>query len=212
MRNAWWAACYAIAMAAVESAVVVYLRALHTGATPVTVLEYQLPGPLILIEVGRELATLVMILAVAVLAARATREVFLYFALVFGIWDIFYYLWLWIFIGWPPSLLTWDILFLIPVPWVGPVLAPVIVSLCLIAGSLWLLANPELRPPPLAWALAALGALLIVLSFAMDFRFALARTTPPRFRWELFGPGLLLATLTFYYYTCKSTTVDHTGE
>ena len=193
MRNALWAACYAVAMAAVESAVVVYLRALHSGDAPLSVLQYELPTRLILIEVGREIATVVMILAVAVLAARARREVFLYFALMFGIWDIFYYVWLWVFIGWPPSLLTWDILFLIPVPWVGPVLAPVIVSLCLIAGSVWLLARPELRLPPLAWGLAILGALLIVLSFAVDFRYALARTDPPRFRWELFGAGLIVA-------------------
>jgi len=67
------------------------------------------------------------------------------------------------------------------------------VSLCLIAGSVWLLARPELRLPPLAWGLAILGALLIVLSFAVDFRYALARTDPPRFRWELFGAGLIVA-------------------
>jgi len=193
MRNSLWAACYAVAMAAVESAVVVYLRALHSGDAPLSVLQYELPTRLILIEVGREVATVVMILAVAVLAARAKREVFLYFALMFGIWDIFYYVWLWVFIGWPPSLLTWDILFLIPVPWVGPVLAPVIVSLCLIAGSVWLLARPELRLPRLAWGLAILGAVLIILSFAVDFRYALARTDPPRFRWELFGAGLIVA-------------------
>lgn len=179
-------------MAAVESAVVVYLRALTTGAPPASVLQYALPDRLVLIEVGREVATVVMILAVAALAARAKREVFLYFAFIFGIWDIFYYVWLWVFIGWPPSLLTWDILFLIPVPWVGPVIAPVIVSLCLIAGSLWLLAKPELRLPRLAWGLALLGAVLIVLSFAVDFRLALARTDPPRFRWELFGAGVLV--------------------
>jgi len=192
MRNVWWATCYAIAMAAVESAVVVYLRALHTGTPPLSVLEYALPGQLILIEVGREVATVVMILAVAVLAARARREVFLYFALIFGIWDVFYYVWLRAFIGWPPSLLTWDILFLIPVPWVGPVIAPVIVSLGLIAGSLWLLAHPELRLPRLAWGLAILGAFLILLSFSIDFRYALTRTDPPRFRWELFGLGVLI--------------------
>ena len=192
MRNSLWAACYAVAMAAVESAVVVYLRALHSGDAPLSVLQYELPTRLILIEVGREVATVVMILAVAVLAARARREVFLYFALIFGIWDIFYYVWLWVFIGWPPSLLTWDILFLIPVPWVGPVIAPVIVSFCLIAGALWLLARPELRLPRLAWGLAIVGALLIVLSFAVDFRYALARTDPPRFRWELFGLGVVV--------------------
>jgi len=193
MRNAFWIACYAVAMAAVESAVVVYLRALHSGDAPVSVLQYALPDRLLLIEVGREVATLVMILAVAALAARTVRDGFLYFALLFGVWDIFYYVWLWVFIGWPPSLLTWDILFLIPVPWLGPVIAPLIVSLGLVIGSLWLLARPSVVLPRLAWGLAILGAVLVVLSFTVDYRYALTRTDPPRFRWELFGTGIVVA-------------------
>jgi hypothetical protein len=186
-------ACYAVAMAAVESAVVVYLRALQSGAAPASVLQYALPDRLILIEVGREAATLVMILTVAALAARTMREAFLYSALVFGVWDIFYYIWLWVFIGWPPSLFTWDILFLIPVPWLGPVIAPIIVSFCLVVGSLWLLARPSLGLPRLAWGLVILGAVFILLSFTADYRYALARTDPPRFRWELFGAGIVVA-------------------
>ena len=195
VRRTLWVACYAVAMAAVESAVVVYLRALHTGDAPLSVLQYALPDRLVLIEVGREVATLVMILAVAALAARSAREAFLYFALMFGVWDVLYYIWLWVFIGWPPSLLTWDILFLIPVPWLGPVLAPVIVSLCLVIGALWLLARPSFVVPRRAWTFAILGAVLILLSFTVDFRYALARVDPPRFRWELFGAGLVVATV-----------------
>ena len=37
----------------------------------------------------------------------------------------FYYLFLIPLTGWPKSLLDWDILFLLPVPWWGPVIAPV---------------------------------------------------------------------------------------
>jgi hypothetical protein len=185
-------ACYAVAMAAVESAVVVYLRALPSGAAPASVLQYALPDRLVLIEIGREAATLVMILTVAALSARTMREAFLYSALVFGVWDIFYYIWLWVFIGWPPSLLTWDILFLIPVPWLGPVIAPIIVSFCLVIGSLWLLARPSLRLPRLAWGLVTLGAVLVVLSFTVDYRYALARIDPPRFRWEIFWAGIVI--------------------
>lgn len=192
MKRALWVVLYAIAMAAVESAVVVYLRALHTGAEPVSVLAYQLPDRLIAIEVGREVATLVMLIALAALAARSAWERFLYLALAFGVWDIFYYVWLWVFIGWPPSLVTWDILFLIPVPWLGPVIAPVIVSLCLVAGSLWLLSRPAVRLSRRAWALAIAGGILVLLSFTLDYRYALARTDPPRFRWELFWVGIVL--------------------
>ncbi|HEV8263801.1 MAG TPA: hypothetical protein VGQ06_02545 [Gemmatimonadales bacterium] len=175
-------------MAAVESAVVAYLRALHPGDPPPTVLLYAMPDRLIAIEVGREAATLVMLLAVAILAGRGRWERFLYFSLAFGIWDICYYVWLWVFIAWPPSLLTWDVLFLIPVPWLAPVLAPVIVSVCLVAGASWLLAleargggaTPAI--PRWAWAVAAAGGVLVLVSFM--------RAEPPAFRWELFGIGV----------------------
>jgi hypothetical protein len=184
-------------MAAVESAVVVYLRALHPGDTPLTVLLSVIPDRLIAIEVSREAATLVMLLAVAILTGRDRWERFLFFSLAFGAWDIFYYVWLWVFIGWPPSLVTWDVLFLIPVPWLAPVLAPVIVSACLVAGSLWLLAlhargrAPGL--PPLAWLLAGAGAVLVLLSFTLDYRYAIERADPPAFRWGLFGIGVGMA-------------------
>lgn len=183
---------YAIAMAAVESAVVVYLRALHTGPAPLSVLQYDLPTRILGIEVAREAATLVMLITVAAIAGRNTWERLLYFTLAFGVWDIFYYVWLWVFIGWPPSLFTWDILFLIPVPWLGPVLAPVIVSLCLVGGGLWLLSRPERRLSRRAWVLASVGCVLVLASFLIDWRFGLWRTDPPRFRWELFSAGIVI--------------------
>jgi len=192
MRNALWVSCYAIAMAAVESAVVVYLRALHTGAAPLSVLQYQLPAHLLAIEVAREAATLVMLIAVAAVASRNAWEGLLYFALAFGLWDIFYYVWLWVFIGWPPSLFTWDVLFLIPVPWLAPVLAPLIVSLCLVAGALWLLSSSALRLSRISWVLAIVGSVIVLLSFTVDYRYALTRADPPRFRWEIFWPGIVI--------------------
>src|SRR5438270_6055642 len=115
MRRTLWVALFGIAMAAVEAAVVVYLRALHTGAAPLSVLQYELPTRLLAIEVAREAATLVMLIPVAAVASRNTWEGLLYFALAFGLWDIFYYVWLWVFIGRPPWLFTWDVMFLVPV-------------------------------------------------------------------------------------------------
>lgn len=194
MKRARWVTIYAIAMAAVESAVVVYLRALHDGVAPASVLQYQLPMRFLTIEVGREAATLVMLIAVAAIAGRNTWERFLYFALAFGVWDIFYYVWLWVFIGWPPSLWTWDVLFLIPVPWLGPVLAPVIVSLCLVGGALWLL-HSTLRLSRRAWVLASVGAALVLLSFTIDYHYALTSTEPPRFRWEVFLAGIVIGVI-----------------
>ena len=84
---------------------------------------------------GREAATLVMLLGVAMLAGTDRWDRIALFCIAFGVWDIAYYVWLWVFLRWPPSLLTWDVLFLIPVPWVGPVVAPVIVSVVMIVGG-----------------------------------------------------------------------------
>ena len=196
-RRVFWVCLYAVAMAAVESAVVVYLRALHPGDAPVTVLLSVIPNRLIPIELGREAATIAMLLAVGILAGRDRWERVLLFSMAFGAWDIFYYVWLWVFIAWPPSLLTWDVLFLIPVPWLGPVLAPVTVSVCLVGGSLWLLVRyirgAPAGLPTFAWAAAVLGAVLVLLSFTLDSRYALERADPPGFRWGLFGSGVAIS-------------------
>ena len=98
--------------------------------------------------------------------------------------------------SWPPSLQTWDILFLIPFPWIGPVLAPVIVSVGLIVGSLWLLRlrarGIRLEFPSALWALAVLGGALVLVSFMIDYRVVIEGRMPPPFRWWLFGAGALL--------------------
>ena len=113
-------------------------------------------------------------------------------------WDIFYYVWLWIFLGWPPSLLTWDVLFLIPVPWIGPVLAPIIVSVALIVGSLLALRvkrqGTRLTLPAPLWLLGSAGGGLVLLSFTLDYRAVLAQMEPSAFRWWLFATGVACAT------------------
>ena len=188
-----WLTVYAVAMAYLESAVVVYLRAIYYPdgfALPLAPIE---PG-MATIEVGREAATLVMLLGVAMVMSSDRWERFLLFSLSFGVWDIFYYVWLWVFLGWPPSLLTWDVLFLIPVPWIGPVLAPILVSVGLIVGSLLLLSRRQavrLDFPAWHWGLAVAGGALVLLSFTLDFRAVSAQLEPPPFRWWLFTAGFL---------------------
>jgi hypothetical protein len=190
-----WLVTYAVAMAYVESAVVVYLRAIYYPqgfAFPLA----PLPPGMVAIEIGREAATLVMLLGVAMLAGMQRWERFLAFCVSFGVWDLFYYVWLWLLIGWPPSLFTWDVLFLIPVPWTGPVLAPVIVSVLLVVGGLLLWrkgarGEPVRFPIPLR-ILALTGALLVLGSFVLDFRLVLRQMEPPPFRWGLFGLGVSL--------------------
>lgn len=133
---------YAIAMALVESAVVIYLRELYyplgffiQSAEDLSIIPYKI----LRVELWREAATIIMLAAVGYLAFKKTKEKFLAFVFTFSIWDIFYYLFLYIFLGWPPSLTTLDIYFLIPWPRVGPVWLPLILFGILTVVSLRLL-------------------------------------------------------------------------
>jgi hypothetical protein len=192
-RRVTWLTIYAVAMAYVESAVVVYLRDLyypHGFDLPLV----PMPPAMAAIEIGREAATLVMLLGVAAVASADRWEWFLAFSLSFGVWDIFYYAWLWIFVRWPPSLFTWDVLFLIPVPWIGPVLAPVIVSGALVAGSLRLLhlkaQGVRLGFATHLWMMAVTGGLLVLGSFMIDFASVLRQVVPRPFHWGVFASGV----------------------
>src|SRR5882757_7701885 len=99
---------FSIAMAALESAVVVYLRALYYP-DGFTVALKLIDQKIVLIEIAREGATVVMLAAIAYLTAKDFKNRFAYFLMAFAIWDIFYYVWLKVFIDWPSSLLEWDI-------------------------------------------------------------------------------------------------------
>jgi putative redox protein len=196
-RRLLWLALYAVAMGWLESAVVVDLRAIfYPGGFAFPLVP--LPPAMAIVEVTREAATLAMILAVAAIAAAGAWDAFLNFAFVFGVWDLAYYAGLRLTLRWPPSLTTPDILFLIPVPWVGPVLAPVVVSLLLVAGSVVLLRLPVPRDAagarlrPLERGAAVAGAVIVVLSFTIDWRVAAAGGAAPSYRWWLFVLGVSL--------------------
>jgi hypothetical protein len=191
-----WLITFAVAMAYVESAVVVYLRTIYYPqgfAFPLVLM----PSGMVAIEIGREAATLVMLLGVAMLAGADPWDRIAVFCVAFGVWDIAYYIWLWVFLRWPPSLFTWDVLFLIPVPWIGPVMAPVIVSVVLIAGGLVLLRRRAGGQAggfsPTLQALALAGGALVLGSFMLDFQVVVRQMEPLPFRWELFGSGVALA-------------------
>jgi hypothetical protein len=158
---------FSIAMAALESAVVVYLRALYypDGFT----VAFKLIDEKILgVEIMREAATLVMLMAVGALAGKNFKERIAYFFLTFAVWDIFYYGWLKVFIGWPVSLFDWDILFLIPITWLGPVLAPIICSLTMILLALVLIFYS--RPvTSVVWMLLFTGSAFILYTFMEDY-------------------------------------------
>ena len=199
-RRLAWLTIYTVAMAYVESAVVVYLRTIYYPqgfAFPLV----RLPPAMAAIEIGREAATLIMLLGVSALAGADRWERFLAFCLSFGVWDLFYYAWLWMLVRWPPSLFTWDVLFLIPVPWIGPVLAPVLVSAALVAGSLLILRlkaeGARLGFSAPVWTLAVTGGLLVLGSFVLDFASVLRQMDPVPFRWGVFATGGGLAVVAF---------------
>jgi uncharacterized membrane protein (DUF485 family) len=105
------------------------------------------------VEIVREAATLVMLMAIAVVAGQTLRRRLAAFFIAFTVWDLTYYLFLRVLDGWPTSLLDLDVFFLIPVPWVGPVATAVVASsVVLVVSSRVYLARGRGRrdpePPP----------------------------------------------------------------
>jgi hypothetical protein len=132
-RTCWLVVvAFAVAMAWLEAATVLYLRVLVDRLDPYQANPLPIRGVLGPVELVREAATLVMLFTVGTLAGRTWRTRFGYTAIAFGVWDIFYYVFLKTMCDWPKSLFDWDILFLLPLPWWGPVLAPVSVALLMI--------------------------------------------------------------------------------
>ena len=190
---------YAGAMAYLEAAVVVYLQlalGLRVGAI-FPLLPASEAGNLVAIEAGREAATLVMLATVGLLVGRTCLERLAWSAVVFGVWDIGYYAWLHVFSGWPPSLHTPDILFLLPVPWVGPIWSPVAVSAALVGVGLVaasaMRSGRRLAVARWHWAAGIGGGLLVVLSYTLDAGRLIDGGLPGPYLWPLFAIGMLLA-------------------
>ena len=124
-----------------------------------------------------------------------------HFMIAFGVWDIFYYVWLKVFLNWPASLMTWDLLFLVPVPWVGPVITPVIISIAMIiSGVLVLYFEAKDRPiiiTWLEWILIVAGGVIVIVAFCWDYEAIMNGKLPNPFNWPLFFVGLALSAATF---------------
>lgn len=196
---------FAIAMAWVESAVVFYIRTYVDRIEPYQPNPLPLIGVLGPVELVREFATMIMLLTVGVLAGKTWRARWGYALFAFGVWDIFYYLFLKVMCGWPHSLLDWDILFLLPLPWWGPVLSPMLIALLMIA---WGTQASQFEPPVASrrsaffvWGLAFVGGLIALYAFMADaLRVAdqgvevIRKVLPTEFNWPLFILGLGLMT------------------
>ena len=200
----WWTvAFYAMAMAWVESAVVFYLRTMIDRIDPYQANPLPIIGGFAVVELVRELATLVMLLAVGILAGRTWRARIGYAVIAFGFWDVFYYVFLKMICGWPRSVLDWDILFLLPMPWWGPVLSPVLIAGMMIAwGTLASQGEPFKRPFRSEWRLWTLNfvglamALYVFMADALRAsrggERAIREVLPTRFNWPLFIVALAL--------------------
>ena len=202
--NRWLiVAVFAIAMAWVESAVVFDLRTMVHRIEPYQADPLPLVGRLGPVELVRELATMIMLLTVGVLAGKTWRARWGYALVAFGVWDIFYYVFLKVMCGWPHSLLDWDILFLLPLPWWGPVLAPVLIAILMIA---WGTLVTQFEHQPVSrvshfatWAMNFTGIFIALYVFMADAlrvadrgTFVVRKVLPVVFNWPLFLVALAL--------------------
>jgi len=199
MKSHWlWFLGFIISMAYVESAVVVYLRELYYPggfSFPLVTMSLRVA----VTEIFRELATLIMLLAVGYLAGSNFRQRFAWFIIGFGVWDIFYYIFLKLLINWPDSWFTWDILFLIPILWTGPVIVPILVSVTMILLSLAFLYADRRKGSNqfrrIIWLFIITGSVLIFLSCTWDFGSFLASRKSLR---SVLTPGIHSGLITMY--------------
>lgn len=217
---------FSVAMGYMEGAVVVYLREIFYPGGFDFPLQPITPH-IAVTEILREAATLVMLITIAWLTGRTRTERFGFFIYCFAVWDITYYIVLYLLLGWPDSIFTWDILFLIPVTWVGPVIGPVLNSLSMIALAMvisyFTTGNRKTRISLTEWLLLVAGSLFVIVSYTEDYvSFMLTRFTfiqvffpsetaplmdyasgyiPESFSWWIFwtGQGGILAAIVLFF-------------
>ena len=212
-----WLVIFSIAMGFLEAAVVIYLRELYYPggfSFPLSVMDERIG----VVELLREAATIVMLAGVGIITGRSPNQRFAFFILAFAIWDIFYYIFLKAMISWPESLLTWDILFLIPVPWIGPVLAPCIISITMLFLAAVLiykdLQHTKIRLSLFDWTSLVAGSFVVIASWTMDFLSynrsmgnttrdtmnAIASFVPTTYNWYLFSLGEAILLVAIFLY------------
>jgi hypothetical protein len=216
---------FSIAMGLLESAVVIYMREIlypEGFGFPLSPVQ----PDLMLTELLREGATLIMLLSIGFLAGRNASERFAWFLYSFAIWDIFYYVFLWLLIGWPESLMTYDVLFLLPSTWIGPVITPLVLSLTMIAFALLILVQSlqkkYIKIPGISLLLLIAGSVILILGFIWDYSAFImesmtirdiwtlpkeevlelaTRYIPRKFNWFLYilGESVILSGILVYY-------------
>ena len=186
VNTIFWLTVFSIAMGFMETAVVVYLRKIYYPdgfQFPLVAID----NDIIVTEIIREAATLVMLIGAGIFTGRNRSEKFGFFLYSFAIWDIFYYVFLKVLLDWPASLLTWDVLFLIPVTWVGPIIGPVINSFTMILFAFILSWFTDKKNGVMIksreWLLLISGSIVVILSYTLDYS---------RYMIEAFGFSVLV--------------------
>ena len=203
---------FGIAFGYIEAAVVVYLREIfHPNGFnfPLTDFGTILQQKTILLtEIGREAATIVLIITGSWLFGKNIRQRIAYFLTIFAIWDIFYYIWLKVLIGWPASIMDWDILFLIPLSWASPVLYPIIISTMMLVFAMMILYSDSrgksFKTSFFDWLAYLSAAVIVVVSFCIPGLHIQQEDFDSYFYKPLFAAGCLLAAATFLKCFIKS--------
>ncbi|MCE3279051.1 MAG: hypothetical protein K0S44_1242 [Bacteroidetes bacterium] len=237
IKTILWLTLFSIAMGYLETSVVVYLRKIYYPEGfqfPLIPIEYNIA----VTEFWREAATIVMLVGIGIVTGKNSLQRFVFFLYSFAIWDIFYYIFLKVLLNWPQSLLTWDILFLIPVPWVGPVIAPCMVSLSMILLTFIVVYSQEKGMKVyitfIEWLLLIAGSVIAIISFMWDYIIYVSggnaeekavwtlsgsqdmfqevmSYVPSQFNWWLFGigQGLILISIAKLYFRYKSKKLNY---
>ncbi len=194
-RRILWLTVFGAGFGWVEAAIVVYLRGLFYPegfALPL----HPLAPDMLRVELIRELATLAMLIAIGMLAGRTRWGRAAAFGFAFGVWDLVYYLGLKLSLGWPSSLATWDVLFLIPWPWLGPVYAPATVAVLMIvfgARTLCLeMDGRDLYADRATWILALVGVAMLLFTWLHDLDASLGGAMPRPYPVALWVTGIVL--------------------
>ena len=209
-RRAAYASLWVLSLAFgwIEGSVVVYLREISVREMSLQGTNYfaglpvwlvSLPSRLVAVEMAREACTILLLAAVAWLAGRRAADRAGAFLLSFGIWDLTYYAVLRLVHGWPESLGAWDILFLIPLPWIAPVWAPVAVATLFVVAGSYLFWTSELERR-YRWSdvgVLAASALLTIAALLTEWRAAADQRMPEQFPVWLFWAGVALGTAWF---------------
>ena len=226
-----WLTIFSIAMGFLETAVVVYLRKIYYPdgfSFPLNPIDKDI----VITELLREVATMIMLVGIAIIAGKNTVQRFAFFLFSFAVWDIFYYVFLYVLIGWPQSIMTWDILFLIPIPWIGPVLSPLIITFQMILLASIIVFFDKKGTKALVnlkeWLLFITGSIIVLISWTWDYCNYIVinnpnvsiwsisskeslfdvnqKYVPQSFNWVLFIVGALAILLAIIFYYLRNRT------